>query len=507
MCPGVSVVDISWAQSKAVSKLMSTRRLHYLFTLAVPFAALAVAFAWVMNLDARTSNPFVYDTSEVTRGAIRRIVSTSGPVRALVTVSVGSQLSGQVEAVNADFNSTVKPGDILARIDAKTFEAKVASARADLLAAEAALINQEAALRKADAVLKLAEQNIERQRVLSSKGLTARSALDQAARDMEVGKAEIGVAKAQIESAKANVVQRKATLDERLIDLDRAEIRSPISGTVISRTVDPGQTVAASLQSPELFKIAQDLSLIRIEASVNEADVGAIAEGNPATFTVDAYPERQFEGSVTQVRLSATELNNVVTYTVIIEAQNGDRKLFPGMTANVSIETAKREGVLRVSNDALRFKPKTDGPPEGSDMAGRMTRLMERIKDELQLTEPQFAALKEEMTKLGEEMRKAQNSTMGGPPSDPSASRQKMQARIEKTLGPLMSEQQRPLFDNWRKGREQTRPGAVWVLEGAGTPGRRFVRTGISDDQFTEIVTGDVKEGERVIVRAREAKP
>jgi HlyD family secretion protein len=487
---------------------MSARRLQYLFTLAVPFAVLAAALAWILNLDATAQSKYVYDTSEVTRGSIRRIVSTSGPVRALVTVSVGSQLSGQIETVNADFNSVVKPGDILARLDSKTYEAKVASARADLIAAQALLVNQEAALRKAEAALKLAELNIDRQNVLSSKGLSARSALDSAIRDIEVGRAEIGVAKAQIESARANVAQRQAALDERQIDLERTEIRSPIDGIVISRSVDPGQTVAASLQAPELFKIAQDLSLIRIEASVNEADVGAIAEGNPATFNVDAYPDRQFEGRVTQVRMAATEVNNVVTYTVIIEAQNGDRKLFPGMTANVLIETAKRDGVLRIPNDALRFRPKTDGPPpSGSDMAGRLDRIIERVKDELQLSVEQSAILKSELDKLAEDMQSGSGSTMTSPAIDQSYMRQKVQSRIEQTLGPLLTEQQRPLFDNWRKGREQTRPGAVWVETRPGTLERRFVRTGISDDQFTEVVGGELKEGERAVLRAREAKP
>ena len=487
---------------------MSTRKLGSLFTLAVPFAALAIAFVWVLNLKTPSHSQFTYDTAEVTRGSIRRIVSTSGPVRALVTVSVGSQLSGQVDIVNADFNSVVKPGDVLAKLDAKTFESKVTSAKADLLAAEAAVVNQEAALRKADAALKLAELNIERQRTLSAKGLTAKSALDGAVRDMEVGKAEIGVAEAQIASARAVVAQRKAALDEREIDLERTEIRSPINGIVISRTVDPGQTVAASLQSPELFKIAQDLSLIRIEAQVNEADVGAITEGNPVTFTVDAYPDRQFEGKVAQVRLAATELNNVVTYTVLIEAKNEDRKLFPGMTANVTIETANRDGVLRIPNDALRYKPKSDRTQgAGGDVSGRMNRMVDRVKGELQLSEVQFAVVKEEMDKLAEELRKAAAGPASGGLVDQSAMRQKIQSRLEQTLGPLITDEQRPLYDAWKQGRQTSKPGALYMVVTGADPERRFVRTGISDEQFTEIVGGEVKEGERAVVRAREAKP
>ncbi len=483
------------------------RRLSRLFTLAVPFAALGLALAWGLGLGQATKKSLVFDTADVTRGAIRRVVTTSGPVRALVTVSVGSQLSGQVEEVKVDFNREVKPGDILATVDSKTFKSKVTQAKADLLSAEAGLINQEAALKKADAQLKLADQNIDRQRTLSAKGFASRATLDSATRDSDIGRADVAVAKAQIESAKAVIAQRKASLDQAIIDLDRTEIRSPIAGTVISRTVDPGQTVAASLQAPELFKIAQDLSRIRIEAQVNEADVGAISEGNPSTFTVDAYPDRQFEGKVTQVRLAATEINNVVTYTVIIEATNADRKLFPGMTANVTIETAKREGVLRIANDALRYKPRAEPGQEarGADRANRSDRMIQRLKDELQLSTAQETAIKDEMAKLAAELR-AQSSGIGGSPPDQSAMRQRFSARIEQVLAPMLTEVQRPLYDKWKQGRDTTRASALWVMED-GTPDRRFVRTGVSDDQFTEIIGGEIKEGDKAVIRAREAKP
>ncbi|MGQ0672533.1 MAG: efflux RND transporter periplasmic adaptor subunit [Hyphomicrobium sp.] len=484
-------------------------RITRLFTLAVPFAALGLTVGWLLGWSPGTKPGLVYDTAEVTSGPIRRVVTTSGPVRALVTVSVGSQLSGQIEQVKGDFNREVKPGDILATIDAKTFHARVAQSRADLAAAEAALVNQEAALKRAEAQLLLAEQNIERQRTLSAKGFASRATLDTAARDSEIGRADVAVAKAQIVSAKAVIAQRKASLDQAQIDLERTEIRSPIEGTVISRTVDPGQTVAASLQAPELFKIAQDLSRIRIEAQVNEADVGSIAAGNATTFTVDAYPDRQFDGTVTQVRLAATEINNVVTYTVIIEATNDDRKLFPGMTANVTIETAKRDGVLRVANDAFRYRPKGETAQSGRGERGgaRTDRMVQRMKDELQLTADQETALRDAMTKLGEEMRAQQGGGIGGGQADASVSRQRFSARAEQVLLPMLSEAQRPLFDKWKQGRETVRPAALWVLTAGGEPDRRSVRTGVSDEQFTEIVGGDVKPGDRIVVRAREAKP
>ncbi len=277
--------------------------LKYLFTLAVPMAAAGLARYLDAHAGQNRRNGLEYDTVEVSKGAIRKLVATSGPVRALVTVSVGSQLSGQIDKLVVDFNSEVKAGDVMATIDARTFDAKVAQARADLLAAKAGLTNQEAALTRGEAVRDQAERASERQEALQKKGFAATATLENANRDLAIAAAEIDVAKAQIASAKAVITQREAALKQAEIDLERTKIISPINGTVISRTIDIGQTVAASLQAPELFKIAQDIKRIRIEAQVNEADVGVVAEGNKVAFTVDAYPERTFEGKVTQVRL------------------------------------------------------------------------------------------------------------------------------------------------------------------------------------------------------------
>lgn len=480
------------------------KKLGYLFTLAVPVVVVGLGLAWTLGLGVSAGGNLVYETAPASRGAVRKTVSTSGPVRALVTVSVGSQLSGQVDDVRVDFNSEVRPGDVMATIDAKTFAARVAQGRADLAAAEAALLNQEAALVKAQSVLKLAELNIERQKKLADKGYAAQSVLDTATRDAEVAEADIAVANAQIASARATIEQRKAQLDQYRIDLERTEIRAPIEGTVISRTVDPGQTVAASLQAPELFKIAQDLSRIRIEAQVNEADVGAVATGNPAQFTVDAYPDRQFEGKVTQVRLASTELNNVVTYTVIIEAVNEDRKLFPGMTANVQIESAKRDGVLRVTNDALRFRPQsTTGAGGRHDAGDRTQRLVERLKTELELTPEQEKLVADEVERMRSEFG------LGAPDTgqlDRSTQRQRMTARLEQVLAAGLSDVQRRQFDMWKQGRETVRHATVWVLGADGKPERRGIRVGISDDQFTEVTGGDLKDGDPVILRTREVK-
>jgi len=456
--------------------------------------------ARLLAVQAEGGEQFRYDTVAVDRGTIRKVVSTSGPVRALVTVSVGSQISGQIDKLNADFNSEVKAGDVLALIDARTFEARVSQARADLKAARAGLDNQEALLKRNEAVRDQAERASERQEVLQKKGFATTATMENANKDLSVAVADIAVAKAQIESARAGIAQREAALQQAEIDLERTKIVAPVNGTVISRTVDVGQTVAASLQAPELFKIAQDLRHIRIESQVNEADVGLVAEGNKVSFTVDAYPDRTFEGKVSQIRLSAVELNNVVTYTVLIEASNDDRKLYPGMTANAQIEVATKEGVLRVANDAVRFKPKVEIAAGGP--GDRSERMVTRLRDGLHLTSAQEQAVREELKKLAAERSKAPGSTQADV-ADPAAQRQRMQAAVERIIRPLLTAEQEPLFENWKRGRENTKAGGIYVLGSDGRPDRRFVRLGVSDDKFTEIAGGPLEENERVIVRSR----
>lgn len=478
--------------------------LKYLFTLAIPLALVGLGYVYLLEPGGRAGTKLQYETVEAAKGSIRKVVSTSGPVRALVTVSVGSQLSGQIEKLFVDFNSEVKAGDMMATLDDRTYESKVAQAKADLLAARAGLLNQEAALKRGMAVKDQAEKATERQTALQKKGFAATATLENAQRDLEISKAEIDVAKAQIETAKAVIVQREAQLKQAEVDFERTKILAPVNGTVISRTIDVGQTVAASLQAPELFKIAQDLRRIRIEAQVNEADVGSVSEGNPCTFTVDAYPDRSFEGKVTQVRLAATELNNVVTYTVIIEASNDDRKLFPGMTANVQVESAKKDDVLRLPNDALRFKPRGQvAEPKGA--SDRSERMLARLKSELELNDEQLQAVRDATQKS---MSSARSGTQGGSQAemaDPAAVRQRTQALVEQTLRPLLKPEQLPMFEKWKRGREAARSGNVYVLDAKGEPERRFVRLGISDDQFTEIAGGQLVEGERVVIRTREA--
>lgn len=477
-----------------------------LLTHAVQVKLAVVESNWLYKSVVPSSPRLVFDSVATEKGLIRKVVSTSGPVRALVTVSVGSQLSGLIDKLYVDYNAEVKAGDLLATIDARTFESRVAQARADLLAAKAGVVNQEAAMKRVIAVMQQAERATERQLALQKKGFAAKATLENAERDLIISRAEIDVVKAQIESAKAVVAQREAALKSAEVDLERAKIIAPVDGTVISRTVDVGQTVAASLQAPELFKIAQDIRRIRIEAQVNEADVGAVAEGNPCTFSVDAYPDRTFEGKVTQVRLAATELNNVVTYTVIIEASNDDRRLFPGMTANVQIEAAKKEDALRVPNDALRFKPRGQTSQSGSGGSDRTERLLGRLKNELQLTRAQEEAVRGQIGKSMAAVRNGSQGTNQAEMADPAGMRQRMMVAVEQTLRPLMSQDQIVLLEKWKKGRETTRGANVYVIDANGETDRRFVRLGISDDQYTEILGGQLAEGERVVLRARETE-
>ncbi|HTP37539.1 MAG TPA: efflux RND transporter periplasmic adaptor subunit [Methyloceanibacter sp.] len=302
----------------------------------------------------RSEGKLDIQTVAATRGDVRRVVSTSGAVSALVTVDIGSQLSGNVSEVNVDYSSEVKKDQVLARIEPSTFESKVRQSEASVAVAKANVALQEAAVERAEANLHKAELDLRRAQELVAKGAGAQVTLDTALAAQLSANADVDSAKAQLENAKANVALNEATLDSARIDLDRTYIRAPLDGVVVDRTVQVGQTVAASLQAPKLFTIAQDLNHVQIQAQVDEADIGQIASDDPVTFTVDAYPDVTFQGKVSQIRLAPTSLNNVVTYTVVIDAENPLGRLLPGMTATVSIITGEHKDVVTVPNEALR---------------------------------------------------------------------------------------------------------------------------------------------------------
>ena len=284
-----------------------------------------------------------YGTEKVTRGDIVSTITATGAVNAVTTVLVGTQVSGTIRDIYVDFNSPVKKGQLIAQIDPAIFDAQVAQARANLLSAKA---NVE----KAVVALADAKRTLNRQKELFAKNLVARS-------DVDAAETAYDTAGTQVSAAKAQVSQTEAALRIAETNLRYARIISPVNGIVVSRNVDIGQTVAASFQTPTLFNIAQDLTKMQVDSSVAEADIGKIQVGQPVEFTVDAYPDSPFQGSVSEIRNAPITVQNVVTYDVVVKVDNPEMKLKPGMTANVSIIVSSKKNVLRIPNAALRFRP------------------------------------------------------------------------------------------------------------------------------------------------------
>ena len=282
-------------------------------------------------------------TTTVTQGDIVDTVGATGALEAVTTVNVGSQVSGMIEELSVDFNSIVRAGDVIMRLDPSLFETQVAQARANLIRAEADTERLRVSLDDARVQLNRAEDLAARQLISE----TEREAAQLAVRSTE----------AQLKSSEAAITQAMASLNQNEVNLEHTIIRAPIDGIVISRLVDVGQTVAASLQAPELFVIAADLTKMRVIANIDESDVGRIRPNQRVTFTVDAFPGEEFEGTVSQIRLEPVVTQNVVTYATVVDAPNPDLRLKPGMTATIALETARRENVLRIPNTALRFRP------------------------------------------------------------------------------------------------------------------------------------------------------
>src|SRR6266542_1572626 len=353
--------------------------------------------AW-FYAQSRGSTPR-FRTAKIERGPLTATVSSTGTLNAVVTVQVGSQVSGQIKELFADFNSQVKRNQLVARIDPEIFQAKVAQAKAQWDAAKATVLNQRAAVEKAradvanaQAALAVAKaqtakaqvavldsrRDLGRKRDLREKGFiaqadedTAQATHDSAVAQLEANRAQeqaqssavraaeaqLKVAEAQLSAARAQVEQNAAALRQSQLDLEHTIIRAPVDGVVVSRNVAMGQTVAASLQAPTLFTIAQDLTKMQVDTNVDEADVSRVRVGQRVTFTVDSFPGQSFTGEVVQIRKAPQVLQNVVTYDVVVSAQNLDLRLLPGMTANVRIVTDQKADVLRVPNAALRFRP------------------------------------------------------------------------------------------------------------------------------------------------------
>ncbi|HEY9144296.1 MAG TPA: efflux RND transporter periplasmic adaptor subunit, partial [Arenimonas sp.] len=319
-----------------------TRRRSSRLPLVIAAVALALLAAWwFTGREGETAG--AYRTAPVERGDVRVVISATGTLRATTTVDVGSQVSGQVLEVLVDFNDEVSRGQAIARLDPAPFQTRLEQAEADLASARASVNEARATVANAEADYTRKRDLVERQLIARSEADLALAVRDQA--------------RARVVSAEASVRQRQAAVGNARLDVDYTVIRSPVDGVVLLRDIEPGQTVAASFQTPVLFQIAQDLAQMQIDLSVDEADVGQIREGLPVSFTVDTFPDRQFSGEVRQVRLAATATSSVVTYPVVVQVQNADLSLLPGMTASAEIVVDGREGVLKVPNAALRYTP------------------------------------------------------------------------------------------------------------------------------------------------------
>jgi HlyD family secretion protein len=360
--------------------------------------------------------PVTYRTAVIERGSLARVVTATGTVNPVSTVQVGSHVSGPIKAIFVDFNSPVTQGQRVAQIDPRAFTFKVKQAEANLATAKAQVEKD-----KADLTFK--QHVVKRMRELFERNLIAKQDVEAAERDYDQ-------IQAQLQLDQARVAQDAAALEEARINLGYTEIESPVDGVIVSRNVDVGQTVAATFQTPILFLIAQDLTKMRVDASVSESDIGMVAEQQHAFFTVDAYPNRQFSGVVTQVRNSPQTVQNVVTYDVVVSVDNTDLSLKPGMTTNISIISAHRDSVLKVPLAALRFRP-----PDQKE--GRAT------------ASPRHMA------------------------------RESTAARPDET------------------SRHEQRQ--VWVQADEQQLRSVAVRVGIADDQFAELLEGDLAEGTRVV--------
>jgi HlyD family secretion protein len=353
---------------------MKTRSLIGWLLLA---AALLGGGWWWMQQQAASEAP-QFRTAKVERGTLTATVAASGTLAATVQVQVSSQVSGQIREVLADFNSEVRKGEVIARLDPETYEYRVRQAEADVEAARAQVGVQQAtvAARRTDVLRATINLDEARRDVDRKTELVARNFISAVERDKAVAlyrtieqelastRAQVDLAEAQVRNVRATVQQREAQLASARVDLGRTVIRAPVDGVVIKRSIEPGQTVAVSLAAPELFLIAQNLRDMQVEVSIDEAEVSRLRLGQRTSFTVDAFPGRTFEGTVKQVRKASKNEQNVITYTAVVSAENDALSLLPGMTANVRVITDVRQGVLKVPNAALRFRPPgwTDAP-------------------------------------------------------------------------------------------------------------------------------------------------
>lgn len=486
------------------------------FTTKVTFGVLAIlgvgggAAYWMLADDSAPPTQLI--RAKVERGNVRISVTATGTLEAVHTVQVGSQISGQVSALHADFNSKVRKGQLLAEIDPRTLksqllseQASAASVDARMLSSQADLINQQANLLQVKANLKVTqvtdENNqllYERAKQLREKGLIAQNDLDVARANAESSAAKVEQAEAavqqadaqirsrqaSIEEVKAQIAGAKAQLDRAQINLDLTKIYSPVDGVVISRSVDLGQTVAASLSAPLLFLIAEDLTRMQVKANIDEADIGKITPEVRASFTVDAYPNDVFVGEISEVRLEPTTVQNVVTYGVIIGVDNAQLKLKPGMTANLTMVVDEHDDVLTVPNAALRFNPPGLTPEQ-------ITKMIQELPP---LAPPARAAGSLESATDGQ--RGTQASRSGDEDGGASA-----QGRSGGRSGEQRGGGARGVGRGGRGAGGRNPRSVVWTQDPATMAFKPMrVRLGLNDGTRTEVSGPDVTEGLEIIV-------
>ena len=408
-----------------------------------------------------------YFTSKVDRGDIGEVVEATGTINAVTTVQVGSQVSGTISRLNADFNSRVKKGQVVAQIDPSLFEGALLQAKADLANAKANLVASQANLEKAQATAVQTKADYERTSGLTKEGVMSQQQLDLAKANADSADAAVSAAKATITQAIAQAQQKQAAVTVAQTNLDYTTIHAPIDGTVIARNVDVGQTVAASLQAPTLFTIAQDLTKMQVYASTDESDVGMIHTGQIVTFKVDAFPKDSFTGRVSQVRLNATTVQNVVTYNTIIDFDNPEMKLFPGMTAYITIPVADVTNALRVPNGALRYKP---------DLAADQVR----------------ALYKKYGLISGQPMGAQAEANPGSGNSGASGRQQRAHAQGAQGGGAAGAQQHTPRVD----------VSVIWKLRPDNTLEPVRIRTGITDHTVTEVaqvLNGQLNEDDELV--------
>jgi len=490
--------------------------------LLVLAAAIAGAWAWYASRNAAGDTK--YRTGKVERGPLQAVVVASGTLNAVTSVQVGSQVSGQVLEIFADFNTQVKKDQVIARIDPQSFELRVNQARADVDAAKSAvgvamsnLAAQKAEVGRVKVALADAERDLNRKKMLVEKNFISPAELDKAKalydgtrEQLKSVEAQIGVNESQIASAQATVKQREALLKQAQVDLERTIIRAPVNGTVILKNIDAGQTVAASLQAPVLFTIAQDLRDMQVEAAIDEADVGRLRVGQQASFTVDAFPRRNFSGEIRQIRKSPVNVQNVISYTVVISAANPDQSLLPGMTANVRVVVDSRDNVLKVANAALRFRPtgamegKAAAEAQPAQAGGAAQQFRQRVFEELKPDDSQKAKLEQIFDDVRQKMAALRDLPKDG---DRRKAGERLRAESRNRVMEILTAAQQPVYERLLAEMGGARgvgaaaaPGRLWVPIAGGQPKPVEVRTGLTDGTSTEILEGPLKEGDEVIL-------